>query len=383
VLLGGCDVATPDPPRATGPGVHVVGSYPPDGCGVGPDPDCLPVPTNASIKLRVDRFLDPATINRQAIQVYTGDPDFSPGITFQVVYDPVERVVELRVPRGQAFKPQTLYQVVLNVPKDEGDFGLRAFDGAPLTEAELPLHSSFFTGTAPVEHPDEDVPTCQTVLTEVLGQPLGNCAGSACHASANNRLGDSILAGPPYGLSLDGPEPFMRTAVRRVAHETELGDESGGIPAERSSRFGVRMPLIDPHNPGNSYLLYKLLMRPENFEPCPPGAEQPVCLHDPTADPGLSSHTDLPLSPGETSVPSAEELLRLREWFVRGEPMPLLQYIEGAPIQGNVRLQGLRALAQFIAAGADCSASQRERARDETVLRGRGAAVPAISVDSL
>src|SRR5882724_980375 len=168
VLLGGCDVAQPEPPAAAGPAVQLLAMYPPDGCGVGVDPDCAPVPVNASIKLRFDRFLDTATINRQAIQVYTGDPKFSPSITFQVDYDPVERVVEFRVPPGQALKPQTLYQLVLSVAKDAGDFGIRAFDGAPLAEADLPLQTSFFTGTAAVDQPADVVPSCATIVGEVF-----------------------------------------------------------------------------------------------------------------------------------------------------------------------------------------------------------------------
>jgi hypothetical protein len=377
-------VAQPDPPSATGPALHVVGIYPPDACGVGADPDCLAVPTNASIKLRFDRFLNPATVNRQAIQVYTGDPDFSPSITFEVVYDPVERVVEFRVPSGQGFKPQTLYQVVLNVAKDAGDFGLRAFDGAPLAEADVPLHSSFFTGTTGSQPPRWLVPTCKTIVKGVLGQTLGNCSGPACHASSGNQVNGAAQAGPPYGLMLDDLDSFAESAIRRIAKETELGDESGGIPAERSSRFGVRMPLLDPRSPGNSYLLYKLFMRRENFEPCPAGATQTVCRQDPDADPSVSTHADLPLAKGETLVPSDDELIRLREWFVRGEPMPLLQYLQNQPVQGNVHLQGLRALSLFIATGADCE-HQPLRGQDRRELQREAAPgpVPAISVDSL
>ena len=201
------------------------------------------MPTNAAIKLRFDRLLNPATVNRQAIQVYTGDPKFSPGVTFQVAYDPVERVVEFRVPPGQGFASQTLYQVVLNVAKNEGDFGMRAFDGAPLAGPDGPLRTSFFTGNAPVAQPLDPVVKCATIVRDVLGPSLGNCAGAACHSSSGNRLDGQALAGPPYGLALDSVDGFVKTAVQRIAHETELGDESGGIPAESGPRFGVRMPL--------------------------------------------------------------------------------------------------------------------------------------------
>jgi len=339
------------------------------------------VPTNASIKLRFDRFLNPSTVNRQAIQVYTGEPRFSPGVTFQVAYDPVERVVEFRVPPGQGFASQALYQIVINVAKTDADLGIRAFDGAPLTEADGPLHTSFFTGDAPVAQPLEPAVKCATIVQEVLGQTLGNCTGSACHASSGNQLEGQRLAGPPYGLALDDADVLVRTAVRRIAHETDLGDESGGIPAESGPRFGVRMPLIDPRSPGNSYLLYKLFLRRENFEACPLGATALVCQQDPTADPSVSAHTDLPLDKGESVVPSDDELVRLREWFVRGEPMPRAQDLGGQLIEGNVRLQGLRALSRFIAAGADCTTTTLP-ARSEAAVAAPSTKA-AISVDSL
>ena len=333
--------------------------YPPDGCGVGADPDCAPVPVNASIKLRFDRFLSTATINRQAIQVYTGDPRLSPSITFQVDYDPVERVVEFRVPPGQALKPQTLYQLVLNVAKDPGDFGIRAFDGAPLAEADLPLHTSFFTGTAAVDQPAIAVPSCEAITREVFNG-LGGCTGKACHNSGEHSYGGVDLLGAPYALRLDSATALQQTALDHIAHETDLGDESGGVPAENSPRFGVRMPLIDSSSggPGNSYLMYKLFLSKDNYAACVPFEGSTICPPDPAAaptGPDVSVHSDLPL-PGGSIVPSDDELVRLREWFVRGEPMPRLQFDQdGNPVQGSLPLQGLRALSLFIAAGAHCA----------------------------
>ena len=74
LFLAACDVATPEPPRAIGPDVHVLAIYPPDGAGSDCDvgtADCG-VPTNATLAFRFDRFLNPATANRQALRVYSG-----------------------------------------------------------------------------------------------------------------------------------------------------------------------------------------------------------------------------------------------------------------------------------------------------------------------
>lgn len=345
----GCDVAVPDPPSATGPALHVVGIYPGDGCGVGTDPDCT-VPVNPTITFRFDRFLNPVSASRQAIRLYTGDPMTSPGPpAFAVSYDPIERVVEYRTPPGAALLPNTLYQLELVVPQGPDDAGFRAFDGAALAEGELPLHGSFFTGDAVVDAPAVPAPSCD----EIVGGPdslFKTCVGSACHQKGDNAVGGVSVADAPHGLWLDTPKRFSLSAVRRVARETEVDAQSGGPPTERGPRFGVSLSLVDPRNPGGSYLLYKLLRNPSNFEPCPRGSTAPFCAEP--GDPRESNHPQLPLAKGERMTPSPEELERLREWFVRGDPMPRPR-ADGEPL--SIHLQGLRAVSRFIAAGADCS----------------------------
>jgi hypothetical protein len=135
----------------------------------------------------------------------------------------------------------------------------------------------------------------------------------------------------------------------RIARQTETGDQSGGVASERGLRFGVRMALVDPHNPGGSYLMYKLLRNLRNFEPCPATATSASCALP--ADPSESAHALLPLPEGELITPSVDELERLREWFVRGDPMPRPR-ADARP--SSIHLQGLRAVARFIASGADC-----------------------------
>jgi hypothetical protein len=109
------------------------------------------------------------------------------------------------------------------------------------------------------------------------------------------------------------------------------------------------MALIDPGSPGDSYLLYKLLRNPKNYDACDPsGQGGPFCT---AASDLKSSHRVLPLRNHQSLRPSDDELTRLREWFVRGDPMPLDPANQGL----GVGLSGLRAVSAFIAAGADCS----------------------------
>lgn len=324
--------------------------FPADGCGIGDDPDCT-MPTNAPIALRFDRFLNPVSATRQAIRVYPGNPALGPPFTYDVVYDPVERVVEYRVPPGASYKPGTVYEAELLVADAPNDPGIRAVDGAPLGRADLPLRVSFRTADAPVElEAPPAPPSCADVVQQVFGK-LGQCAGQECHRRGDNALlgsGDE-LGDAPHQLWLDSPGRFALSAISRVARQTDLGDFSGGPSTPQSPRFGVRMALIEPGSPGGSYLMYKLFLDPRNFEPCPPDA---AALCAGAVDPPASSHAFLPLASGESLAPAPEELERLREWFVRGEPMPRSNSLG---VRGNVQLEGLRALGAFIDAGAPCA----------------------------
>jgi hypothetical protein len=337
-LATGCDVAKPEPVRAVGPDLHLVAMYPADGCGAGPDPTCT-APTNVTIALRFDRFLNPSTVNRQAIRVYTGDPDKVGQVSFEVEYDPVERVVEYRLADGAQLQPNALYHLEVLAPEQDEGFGIRAFDGAPLRELELPFRTSFVTGDGPVEVVREPAPNCQQIVDQVFEQPIGGCANGNCHAAFANNFG-----APPHGLWLEGRRNFAATAIGKIARQTETGDSGGGVGLENSPRFGVKMPIVAPRNPGNSYLLYKLLRNPANYEVCSATATSPYCAE--AIDPCESSHAMLPLADGECVAPTNEELDRLREWFVRGEPMPLI---------GSIGLASLRKVSRFIAAGANCS----------------------------
>lgn len=321
--------------------------FPQDGCGIG-DSDCV-VPTNATIALRFDRFLNSAKANRQAIGLYSADAEQGFPYALVPVYDPVERVLEYRLPPGGRFEPNTLYHFEVLTGAQAPGGALRAFDGAPVEEAELPLRIAFITADGPAEVPEEPpAPRCAEVVSQVFGT-LGNCAGAECHRRGGNSIlmGGPQLGDAPHQLWLDNVGNFSLSAIDRVARQTEVGDVSGGVPAVDATRFGARMALVSPGQPGASYLLYKLLLNPDSYATC----ERDIPLCETGGDPCSSAHPVLPLPRGECVAPPEDELTRLREWFVRGEPMPRANS-QGA--RGNVGLQGLRALSAFIASGANC-----------------------------
>ena len=255
-----------------------------------------------ALELRFDRYLLPATAVRQSIAIYTGSEDL--GVFAQPEYDLVERVLVYRLPSGARLEPGVRYTVELLSPKEEDDFGFRAFDRAPLAEAGVPLTFDFRTRKAPTAPPAPTLPpfedTCQLLEALAPGIPVekrAGCSSNSCHGGADARM----------GLRLDNAQGLAQTAIDRVAHQTESGAHSGQ-PLENPPRLGVNMPIIDRGRPENSYLIYKLLRNPNNF----------------TGHPGVgcSSAHQVALPFGVCPQPSTAESDRLASWFVRGLPMP-------------------------------------------------------------
>lgn len=319
--LLGCGAGPTDfePPP---PALHVVQSEPRPGqgleCAPPSEPECG-VPINTSITLRFDRYLRASTAVRQSISVYTGRPENSVGLLLPE-YDAVERVVVYRL--TQALEPRTLYTVELGSAQDSASYGFQAFDGAPLEASDVPLKFNFYTRQSvqqPPVVPLEPIPTCDRIL-EILNE--AGCTTVGCH-------GGKALS---MGLALDTADALNETAIRRVARQTELGAVYG-VPLEDPARFGLQMPVIDPGQPGNSYLLYKILQNEQSF----------WMAED---DPGLcSSRYTVGLGP-QCVPPSHSERARLREWFVRGAPMP--------PDDATLFRPEVREIQRFIAAGASC-----------------------------
>ncbi len=298
-------------------------SEPPDGAGLDcdrTDPACG-VPTDVTLELSFDRFLLPDTAIRQSISFYTGEPansvpppsNMRPELT--PVYDLLNRRVRYTLPPGLTLEPHALYTVELPAYTEQQPWGFRAFDGAGLDPA-APVRLSFFTGAGPTTPPPPvDVPSCEDFLSMVAG-----CGGGTCHGHGGK--------GAAMGLELESAEALRTTAIGRPAHQTEIGDTTG-VAAQGPARFGANMPVIDPGRPDNSYLMYKLLIGSEPYIPlagedCPPD--------------------------DRCEVPAADELERLRSWFVRGEPMPWL-----LPEERFIHHDEARRIQSFISRGDACA----------------------------
>jgi hypothetical protein len=322
--------------------LHLLASYPADGQGTlaapdadpacdSPTPDC-PVPTNVVLELRFDRFLLPSGALASGARLYTGNA--SNGVSLEIEYDLLERVVRLRPAR--LLEPHTLYTAELLRGIDRKQ-GFWAFDGAPLAEAAVPLRFGFTTAggsravlTAPAITPD----TCETMANG----PLQRC--SACHVARPSDPASPPASYPPMGLDLASSGGLFDTAIGHVAHQTDIGDSAIGAGLRAPARFGVQMNLIDPGNPGTSYLMYKLLRKPENFQLDASEVDCVTGYHAPVAE-------------GGCAPPDAEESARLREWFVLGDAMPKDSPGSALPTSATTHADLVR-IAAWIAAGASC-----------------------------
>lgn len=207
------------------------------------------LPSNGIVELAFDRPLSPLCISRQTFALHDVDGYFPAPI---VAYDPVARIVSL-TPLG-SLDSDHVYEVDVRTPTNPDDlYGLRSVDGATLAQANLSVAFS-------VGGPDttgRSIPSAPTIdfCRDIFPVFSNKCGTSACHGGPL----------PVEGLSLDSPAGIALTAIGQVARGANTGPTSS--PQPPSLAFGVNMPIIDPGpgspsagNPGNSWLLYKLLM---------------------------------------------------------------------------------------------------------------------------
>jgi hypothetical protein len=223
-----------------------------------------------SIAVQFNRYILPTAASRQGVCLQTeikdvrslADCTSSVG-ALSPAYDPVTRTVTYYLP-GRLLEGD--YQLtVLN----RGDnFGFESFDGVSLdAPVQVLLHiDANADPTAVVEAPPTDLGFCTIKgvngADDVIGASAvfsGSC--SSCHLlkSPDGPVSNmGMVLTDEAVTSIDG---LQKTVINVVAHETELGGHAQ-VPDESPSRFGVSMPRVAPGEPGNSYLMYKILANP-------------------------------------------------------------------------------------------------------------------------
>jgi hypothetical protein len=215
-----------------------------------------PLPANGHIELGFDRLLQPTSYTRQTFVLTNAAGNIA--YTPTIAYDPVARIVTLTPlsdPKQKLVSGQS-YEVVILAPENAGDMnGLRAIDGATLRHSPQRIAFSVIDPT-PAPPPVVRIDFCRDIfpITSV------KCSLPMCHGGA----------APAAGLLLDPPRGIPETAVGRVAQGSNTGPRAVASPP--TLLFGEDMPIIDATgntngNPGDSWLLYKLLLSMPSPEP--------------------------------------------------------------------------------------------------------------------
>jgi len=282
------------------------------------------LPQDGVIQIAFDRFLNSLWVNRQSVALRDesgGAPD--PPI---IQYDPVTRVVTLSNPNpGQPWlQVNQFYEIFFPTPEEAGDFGLRAIDGATMDPATRPI-GFMVTGPAGVPAPPK-IDFCADVMP-IFRVPIpvqGSTAPQrgAC-ADCHNASPDAGL----MGLVLDSEDGIGRTAIGVVASEAN-GTALASQPLAPQNVFPAGMPILDPGNPGDSFLMYKLLAYGDaaSAGPIPYTACRPTT---PPFDygPGALATADEAQRLGDrvgTRMPwlrsplTIDELERIRLWITQG-----------------------------------------------------------------
>lgn len=222
---------------------------------VGPD---QPIVVGAPIEVAFDRLLLPTSVTRQSFALQDLDGNY---LEPTPSYDPVARVVRLCV----VLQADQSYQLTILSPGDAADpLGLRAIDGAELNPSATASYTfPVIAGPAyagvdacpqgGAAGDDAGVPIVQSPV-DFCGQVLpifaAKCGSPGCHSSSL----------PAEGLQMTSAQGILATAIGRVSQESNTGTRASVAQPQAGGQFGVDMAIIGSANPGESWLLYKLLM---------------------------------------------------------------------------------------------------------------------------
>jgi hypothetical protein len=229
------------------------------------------IPANGRIELGFDRLLLPASITRQTFVLENAGGTIA--YTPTIAYDPVARIVTITPlsTAGQALVAGQSYDVVITTPATATtpSDGLRAIDGATLKGGPVKIVFSV-TAAAPAPPPTVQIDFCRDI-NPIFTQTCGTLP--MCHFGSE----------PASGLQLFPLSGVAQTAVGRVAVGSNTGPQS--LPSPPTLLFAEDMPIIDANgrstgDPGNSWLMYKVLLANPSPEPVDAGSEEEAGAQD-------------------------------------------------------------------------------------------------------
>ncbi|AKU99384.1 hypothetical protein AKJ09_06048 [Labilithrix luteola] len=232
---------------------------------VGPN---TPMPEDGVIQIGFDRYLLPSTVTRQSMVIVDANHQPLPAsLSPVVVYDPVARTVTLAPPTTPWLTKGQSYTLILGIPQGDSDSGgVRAIDGATLAEDQTRIIGFFVGEPNGVGIGEPTIDLCRDVLPIFVAK----CSAPSCHGSSQAAAASLVL---------DSSSGIEFTARGRVAQGSNTG-ALFGTPTPPGRLFGIDMPIIDPGNPGNSWLQYKVEIANEPPNPLP--APRVTCPGAPT-----------------------------------------------------------------------------------------------------
>lgn len=139
-------------------------------------------------------------------------------------------------------------------------------------------------------------------------QTFSSCVFGACHQ-------DNGAVGAAMGLDLSSMPAVSLSAISQVAKQTQQG-ENADEPDRSPLRFGRAMPIIDPFNPGNSYLLYKIAVGKS-------ATGEAVVTAEETARLRASVVVGMPMPPPPGSAIRDIDMAAIADWIAQGAPTPV------------------------------------------------------------
>ncbi len=289
------------------------------------------LPADGVVELTFNRLLLPSAVTRQTISLRTAgntlvDP---PPI---VIYDPVLLKVRIQNPNtagGTWLTPGQPYKIVVGLPAPDSSetFVLRAIDGAqfdPNARNEI----AFMATNPTFQKRKPDIEFCRDVSTT-----FSKYCSSGCHQATSR---------PYEALLLDTADGIIHTALGHVSQEANTGARAG-TPGAPGRVFGIDMPIIDPGNPGNSWLIYKMMLLTEGahapyqcYKFDPPN----VLLPDggawlPPDERGrLANLMTGQMMPPINPFPTVDDVERVSEWIAQGAHLDVCLGCVEAPDSG-------------------------------------------------
>jgi hypothetical protein len=255
-----CDAGKRHKQQTLGPYITILGA------NVGVD---RMLPADGVVQVAFDRYLLPSTVNRQAIAIVdSSHQPLTPDLALITTYDPVARTVTITGMKQPWLTEGLSYTIIFGIPQGDADQGgLRAIDRSTLSP-DQPLEISFLVGPKQSLTVEPAVSFCRDVLPIFAAK----CGLSTCHGTGGQAAASLVL---------DTSAGVGATALNRIAQGSNTGPLSTRPPAGQA-HFGIDMPIVDPGNPGNSWLMYKVdlarpptLVDPEDRFACSNGLSEP------------------------------------------------------------------------------------------------------------